>query len=139
MAVSGEIIGIRFTVKTIERLCHILRDRRMRRGAVDFDFPELKVKLDEQGRPIEIVKRNMSTMVGIVSGALDVLNKYGVSIEHLPSGIDSFNVVVNKKDVEHNLYDCAVAGIDLHPWDAPSKKRSLYLKIILAHCFTRFS
>lgn len=54
---------------------------------------------------IEIVKRNMSTMVGIVSGALDVLNKYGVSIEHLPSGIDSFNVVVNKKDVEHNLYE----------------------------------
>ena len=36
-------------------------------------------------------------MVGIVSGALDVLNKYGVSIEHLPSGIDSFNVVVNKR------------------------------------------
>ena len=27
------------------------------------------------------------------------------SIEHLPSGIDSFNVVVNKKDVEHNLYE----------------------------------
>ena len=43
--------------------------------------------------------------MGIVSGALDVLNKYGVSIEHLPSGIDSFNVVVNKKDVEHNLYE----------------------------------
>ncbi len=27
MAVSGEIIGIRFTVKTIERLCHILRSQ----------------------------------------------------------------------------------------------------------------
>ncbi len=54
---------------------------------------------------IEIVKRNMSNMVGIVSGALAVLQKYGVSIEHLPSGIDSFNIVLAKKDVEHNLYE----------------------------------
>ena len=46
---------------------------------------------------IEICKRNMSNMVGIVSGALDVLEKYGVSIEHLPSGIDSFNIVLSKK------------------------------------------
>ena len=54
---------------------------------------------------IEVVKRNMSNMVGIVSGALDVLRKYEVSIEHLPSGIDSFNIVLAKKDVEHNLYE----------------------------------
>lgn len=54
---------------------------------------------------IEIVKRNMSNMVGIVSGSLDVLRKYDVSIEHLPSGIDSFNIVLAKRDVEHSLYD----------------------------------
>lgn len=54
---------------------------------------------------IEITKRNMSDAVGIVSGALNVLEKYGVSIEHLPSGIDSFTVVVQKKEVEHNLYE----------------------------------
>ena len=54
---------------------------------------------------IEICKRNMSNMVGVVSGTLDVLRKYGVSIEHLPSGIDSFNVVLGRRDVEHNLYD----------------------------------
>ena len=54
---------------------------------------------------IEIFKRNMSNMVGVVSGTLDVLRKYGVSIEHLPSGIDSFNVVLGRRDVEQNLYD----------------------------------
>ena len=54
---------------------------------------------------IEIFKRNMCNMVGVVSGTLDVLRKYGVSIEHLPSGIDSFNVVLSRRDVEHNLYD----------------------------------
>ncbi len=54
---------------------------------------------------IEIVKRNMSNMVGIVSGALDVMRKYDVSIEHIPSGIDSYNIVVSKRDVEHTLYE----------------------------------
>lgn len=44
-------------MQEMERLCLILRNRRMRRGAIDFDFPEVKVKLDETGKPVEIVKR----------------------------------------------------------------------------------
>ena len=44
-------------LENMERLCHILRNHRMQRGAVDFDFPEIKVKLDDTGKPIELVKR----------------------------------------------------------------------------------
>lgn len=50
----------------MEKLCHILRGRRMRRGAIDFDFPEIKVKLDDQGHPVEIVKRVRSIAESIV-------------------------------------------------------------------------
>lgn len=42
--------------KTMEELCLILRNRREARGAIDFDFPEAKVILDDQGKPIEIRK-----------------------------------------------------------------------------------
>ncbi|GAB6087459.1 ribonuclease R [Alkaliphilus crotonatoxidans] len=42
--------------KLMEELCHILRRRREDRGAIDFDFPEAKVVLDEKGRPVEIKK-----------------------------------------------------------------------------------
>lgn len=35
-------------------LSEILRAARKKRGAVDFDFPEAKVKLDEQGVPVKI-------------------------------------------------------------------------------------
>ncbi len=41
----------------MKELALILREKRMRRGAIDFDFTESKVKVDEQGKPIEIVKR----------------------------------------------------------------------------------
>ncbi len=50
----------------MERLCHILRQRRLSRGAIDFDFPEIKVKLDELGRPLAIEKRVRSIAESIV-------------------------------------------------------------------------
>lgn len=46
--------------KQMEELCLILRKRRINRGSIDFDFPESKVKLDEGGTPLEIVKRERS-------------------------------------------------------------------------------
>src|SRR5699024_5087347 len=43
--------------KLMEELCLVLRNkRRMVRGAIDFDFPEAKIILDSEGKPIEIVE-----------------------------------------------------------------------------------
>lgn len=44
-------------------LSRILRTRRKQRGSIDFDFPETKMILDENGRPIEIrpYERNVAT------------------------------------------------------------------------------
>ena len=41
----------------------LLRERRKKRGAIDFDFPETKMILDEQGRPVELkpCERNVAT------------------------------------------------------------------------------
>lgn len=41
----------------MEKLARLLRNKRLARGAIDFDFPESKVILDEHGKPVEIVKR----------------------------------------------------------------------------------
>ncbi|MFD3155876.1 ribonuclease R [Haloimpatiens sp. FM7330] len=40
--------------KMMEDLCNILHKRRMNRGAIDFDFQECKIILDEIGKPVEI-------------------------------------------------------------------------------------
>ncbi|MFW5648795.1 MAG: ribonuclease R [Candidatus Alkaliphilus sp. MAG34] len=42
--------------KMMGELCSILRKRREDRGAINFDFPEAKVILDEDGQPVDIVK-----------------------------------------------------------------------------------
>ena len=40
--------------KAMEELCKILREKRMKRGAIDFDFEESKIILNELGKPIDI-------------------------------------------------------------------------------------
>lgn len=49
----------------MEELSEILRKKRMRRGAVDFDFPETKVILDRDGNPVDIqpYERNAATKI----------------------------------------------------------------------------
>lgn len=42
------------TFKLMEELCGILYKKRIQRGAIDFDFEECKIILNELGKPIEI-------------------------------------------------------------------------------------
>lgn len=49
----------------MEQLASILRNRRHQRGSIDFDFPESKIMLDEEGHPMEIrsYDRNVATKI----------------------------------------------------------------------------
>ena len=51
--------------KNMEDLAAILRRKRFKRGAIDFDFPETKVILDKEGTPLEIkpYDRNVATRI----------------------------------------------------------------------------
>ena len=49
----------------MRELAAILRKKRMKRGSIDFDFPETKIRLDKAGRPVEIAPydRNVATRI----------------------------------------------------------------------------
>ena len=53
---------------------------------------------------VHIQKAHMSDKVGFLRQALSVFERYGVSIEHVPTGVDSFGVVVNGADVRESIY-----------------------------------
>lgn len=49
----------------MEELAGILREKRKKRGSIDFDFPETKMILDQEGNPVEIrpYDRNVATKI----------------------------------------------------------------------------
>ena len=51
--------------KLMEELASILREKRRKRGSIDFDFPETKMVLDKDGTPIDIkpYDRNVATKI----------------------------------------------------------------------------
>ncbi|EOS81526.1 ribonuclease R [Dorea sp. 5-2] len=52
-------------LEQMQELSQILRERRQRRGSIDFDFPEAKIILDDKGQPVEIMPydRNVATKI----------------------------------------------------------------------------
>lgn len=49
----------------MEELSQSIRERRGKRGSIDFDFPETKITLDEEGRPTDVrpYERNRATKI----------------------------------------------------------------------------
>ena len=62
-ALAAEYQDLVPVFKEMAQLSALLRKKRMKRGAVDFDFPETQVILNESGKPIEICphERNVAT------------------------------------------------------------------------------
>ncbi len=53
---------------------------------------------------IYVQRAHMSNEIGCVRRALSILERYGVSVEHIPTGVDSFSIVVNGNDVKDTIY-----------------------------------
>ncbi|WP_115994930.1 ribonuclease R [Cohnella lupini] len=73
--VTERYSGLVDTFKTMRELAMGLRSMRMRRGAIDFEFQESKVIVDEQGKPVEIVKRERSIAEQIIEEFMLVANE----------------------------------------------------------------
>lgn len=55
---AKKLVNVSEELKLMEELCHILYNKRERRGSIDFDFPEARIILDEDGIPVDIVKED---------------------------------------------------------------------------------
>lgn len=54
-----------------------------------------------------IVKNHMSNEIGFLRKALSIFERYNISVEHVPSGIDSFSVIVPYEEANKVKYDIA--------------------------------
>ena len=71
---------------------------------------------------ISMSKRGMSNQVGVLRRMLSVLEKYGISVDYVPNGIDNVSAVLATDDLAPNLYavlgeikkECEPDSLDVH-------------------------
>ena len=59
----------------MRRLALLLREKRFKRGALDFAVPEIKVKLDDDGKPVALEKRPRTIAEIIIEEFMLVCNE----------------------------------------------------------------
>ena len=74
-------------LETLEELRHVMKAKRHARGSIDFDLAEVKVKLDDEGHPIELIKRTGSLAESIIEECMLAANETvakHMDLKHLP-------------------------------------------------------
>ena len=61
--------------KMMKELCLILKERRENRGSINFDFPETKITLNKNGKPVDIVKYERCIASRIIEEFMLVCNE----------------------------------------------------------------
>ncbi len=115
----------------MEALSKILRAKRKKRGAIDFDFPETKIILDKEGKPLDIKPYERNTATKIIEDFMllanetvaqhfywleipfvyrthdnpdpDKLNQLGIFISNFGLGIKTAKEEVHPKEIQKLL------------------------------------
>lgn len=108
----------------MQELALLLRKHRRKRGAIDFDFPESKIILDEQGRPVDIKAYDRNIATNIIEDFMLIANEtiaedffwqeqpflYRIHETPDPEKIQALTVMINNFG-----YGLRTQGHEIHP------------------------
>ncbi len=104
------------TLKIMQELAHIIRNRRTMKGASDFDTDEIKVVCDQKtGRPLKIVKRERGEGEKLIEDFMVAANEAVASLFFymmLPL-IYRCHDLPSEEKLQEFIHLCTIYGIDL--------------------------
>lgn len=106
-------------LRVAHEVSRILRSRRMKRGALDFDLPEPVVKLDAEGKPISVTKRTKDAGVKKAYQLIEELMIFANEvvarwlIQHELPGVFRVHLPPDPKKLERLAAMCEVLGVEL--------------------------
>lgn len=62
-------------LEVLRELRHTMKEKRTRRGSIDFELAEIKVKLDKDGHPLELIKRTGSLSESMIEECMLAANE----------------------------------------------------------------
>lgn len=119
-------------ILTLNSLAQVLRKKRMREGSIEFTTPEVKFVLDEEGKPIEIIKKQIKESNMLVEEFMLLANK--IVAQHVAKPkrgeIKPFVYRIHDTPDPEKIYDFArfvkSLGYDFNP-SASSRTNQLQL------------
>lgn len=117
-----ELLLVEQELKIMMELMNILKDRREKRGSIDFDFPESYIELDENGKAVDVRKLERRVANRMIEEFMLVTNEtiaerffwldipfiYRIHEEPDPKKVEAFNKVLYN-------FGYSLKGKDLHP------------------------
>ncbi|MDO4813476.1 MAG: aspartate kinase [Gemella sp.] len=82
---------------------------------------------------ISIKKNHMSNEIGLISKTLTLFESYNVSIEHIPTGIDSFSIIVETASVKPFIHELLAEIKEITNADEVSVVNELSLIATVGH------
>lgn len=73
--IKGRTQSLVRMLRRMKKLAAVLKKKREERGAIDFDFPEAKIILDEKGRPVEIAARERTEATDLIEDFMLLANE----------------------------------------------------------------
>ncbi len=62
-------------LQTLKKICELRQNIRFNRGAIDFDIAEIKIILDNNGQPVDLIKRERNLAESIIEECMLVANE----------------------------------------------------------------
>ncbi len=72
---DGEDHPLADDVRAAGKLAETLTKKRMNEGAIDFDVPEVRVRLDDQGQPVEVVEKERQATNRLIEELMLLANR----------------------------------------------------------------
>lgn len=115
-------------LRVAHELSRILRSRRMKRGALDFDLPEPVVKLDKEGKPASVTKRAKDPGVKKAYQLIEELMIFANEvvarwlIDHSLPGVFRVHLPPDPKKLERLAAMCEILGIEFDAEETQTPK-----------------
>ncbi len=105
--------------------------------AIDLSVPITGISGKKDFTVINLEKTLLKQEKGLISSVIAILDRYDVSFEHMPSGIDSLSIIISKEELADKLDDLLTEFEELEVFDKVDFRENIALIAVVGEGMVR--